>query len=81
MKIQTELPEPLTERLETGSRVRFILQADHEIIRLTDHDANACRMLPSPLFNPQIENVVQKHVGHQRGQNRLQRYCQQRGDS
>ena len=44
MKIQAELPESLTESLQTGSCVRFMLETDHEVIRIADHNAIALRM-------------------------------------
>ncbi|MDA1052903.1 MAG: hypothetical protein O3C40_20825 [Planctomycetota bacterium] len=50
-----------------------MLKTDHEVIRrptqsvgARDHEAFAGRMTLSPLVDPQIENVVQEHVGQQR---------------
>jgi len=66
MKIQAELLESLTEILQAGAGVCFLLESDHQVIRITDHKAIACRMTLSPLVDPQIENVVQEHLGQER---------------
>jgi hypothetical protein len=63
MKMQAKLLKTLTECLQTSSCVCFMLEANHKVIRITNHDAIARRMSLSPLVDPQIESVVQEHVG------------------
>jgi hypothetical protein len=63
MKIQAKLLESLSECLQAGSCIRLMLKANHEVIRITNHNALTFRMTLSPLIDPQIENVVQEHIG------------------
>jgi len=39
MRIQAEFTESLTESLNTCSRVRFMLKAYYEVVRLADNNA------------------------------------------
>ena len=66
MKMQAELLKTLTEGLQTGSCVCFMLEANHKVIRIANHNAVARRMALAPLVDPQIENVVQEHIRKQR---------------
>jgi hypothetical protein len=66
MKIEAELVESLTERRQASSCVCLMLETDHEVVRVSEDDTIACRMTLSPLVDPQIENVVQKHIRQQR---------------
>ena len=62
VKIQAELLESLLECLQAYSCVCLMLKADHEVIRITNHNTITLRMTPSPLVDPQIKHVVQEHV-------------------
>ena len=67
MKLQAKLLHPVSSSAARQARgVRFMLETDHEVVRIADHDAFALRMSLSPLVDPQIKHVVQEHVRKQR---------------
>lgn len=66
MKIQAELPKSRSESLQARSRIEFMLEADHEVVRIANCDAISSGMHFSPLIDPPIENLVHEHVRKQR---------------
>jgi hypothetical protein len=47
-------------------RVSFVLEADHDIIRVPRDDYVAFGFPPSPPVGPEIKSVVQIHIREQR---------------
>jgi len=62
VKVKAEAFETRRERLQAGSGIRFMFEAYHEVVRVTDHYTFACRMSLSPLVDPQIKHVVQEYI-------------------
>src|SRR6056297_1433899 len=70
VKLQTELRESLPEFVQTTLRFVFAFKADHKVISVSNYDDFAACPSLSPHAYPQIENVVQEHVGKQRRDHR-----------
>ncbi len=62
MQCQAELSKPLLQVHQTFSGVRFLSEANHKVVRITDDRDFASGLLP-PGHDPQVEDVVQEHVG------------------
>src|SRR6478609_7943991 len=66
VKLQTELGEPVAKRGKEPVGVVTMLKPDGEIVsEAHDNDVTA-RLVVSPPIDPQVEDVVQVHVGEQR---------------
>src|SRR6185295_10852565 len=66
MELQTELLQSLAEGGSKSNRVALVLKRQHDVVSVADYsDLAICRTLP-PLLYPEIEHVVQVHVGEQR---------------
>ena len=63
MKRQRELLESRTHRLPKAPGVGLVLKADYEIVSITHNDHIARGLAPSPAVGPEIEEVVEIHVG------------------
>jgi hypothetical protein len=62
VQLQAELCEALGQGRVHRAGILFVLEADHQIVRVT-HEANfSSGILLTPLMCPQIERVVQVHV-------------------
>lgn len=66
VQFQTELGETRAECFPARHRLVVVLKPDHEVIRISDHDDGATAVVFPPPSDPQIEDVVQKHVRQQR---------------
>jgi hypothetical protein len=64
LQLQSQLSQPFFQRFE--ARSGFVFESNHEIIRIANHDTLSFAVAFSPLVDPQIEHVVQKHVGKDR---------------
>ena len=62
MKRQAKLLQPFLQCVEACFCVHFRLESDHEIVRITHHDALPFTVTCSPLIDPQVEHVVQEDV-------------------
>ena len=69
MQVQTELSQTLPQCVQTCVGFDFMLKADREIVRVANDDHVALSVLASPLIDPQIKHVMQKHVGSDGGKN------------
>jgi hypothetical protein len=65
MKHKRELLKPQAHRIPEAPRVGFVLKARNNIIRKPHNDDVAFGFPPSPTLGPEIEDVVQVHVGEQ----------------
>src|SRR5271157_1683586 len=70
MKLQSELLEPRSHRIEETAGVVLMLEAQHHIVGIAHDDHVAGGFAPSPAFGPEIEDVVQVDVGKQRRRHR-----------
>src|SRR6476661_895761 len=66
VQLQTELGEPVAKRGKEPVGVVTMLKPDGEIVRETHDNDVAARLVVSPPIDPQVEDVVQIHVGEQR---------------
>ena len=66
VKLQTELGEPVAKRGKEPVGVVTMVKPDGEIISETHDNDIAARLVASPPIDPQVEDVVQVHVGEQR---------------
>src|SRR6516164_2243196 len=66
MQFQTELCQALTECREETLSFRPAFETYHKIVGIADDNHLAHSHFLAPGFYPQIENVVQVHVGEQR---------------
>lgn len=65
MQRKRELFQPRSHRVPEAPRVVFVLEADHDIIRVPQNDHVAFGFPPSPPIGPEIKDVVQVHVREQ----------------
>jgi hypothetical protein len=63
VKLQGELLEPRSHRIEETASVAFMLKAQHQIIGIAHNDHVAGSLAPSPAFGPEVENVMEVDVG------------------
>jgi hypothetical protein len=66
IQLQVELREPLPKIDKKPPRISFMLETHHDIIGETHDDHITMRIPTSPPVSPQVENIVQVHVSHQR---------------
>jgi hypothetical protein len=66
VKRQRKFPEPLAHCIKETARVALMLEADGQIVRVTNDDHVALSFPPSPALSPKIEAVVQVDVGKER---------------
>ena len=59
------LAESLPQFFQEPPGVRFMLEADHEVVRITHDDDIAVARRLSPLIGPQVKHVVQVEIGQQ----------------
>jgi hypothetical protein len=63
MKRQRELLEPRPHRLVKAPGVSLVLEAGYNIVGITHDDHIARGLAPSPALGPEVEDIVQIHVG------------------
>jgi hypothetical protein len=66
---QAELSESLLQLGQTALRLHLALQPDHKVVRPSHDDHVAPSLRPPPVLDPQIQDVVKKHVRQKRGDN------------
>jgi hypothetical protein len=66
MKFQRKAPHSFTELLLEPTRILLVLKTYNDVIGVSHDDNVSVRMPLPPLLYPQIEDVVQVHVGEQR---------------
>jgi len=66
MEFQAELREPFLKILKEPHGVGSVLEAQREIVGITNDDDIALGHLSAPDIRPQVEAVVKVHVGDQR---------------
>ena len=66
MQRQRKLLQPRAHRVPEAPGVGFVLEADHDVIRISHDDHVARGLAPSPALGPEVEHVVQVDVGEQR---------------
>src|SRR6266705_6053834 len=66
VQLQPELREPAAKLCQEPLGVLPVLEPDSEIIRETHDDHITTRMPLPPPVGPQVQDVVQVHVGEQR---------------
>jgi len=66
MEFQSEPRQPPLELFKEPHSVSFQLEAKHKIVGIANDDDLALSHSPAPDIYPQIEDVVQLHVGEQR---------------
>jgi len=66
VQFQPEPREPSTKLVQEPLCVGPMLEAHDEVIRPTHNDHITVRVAASPPISPQVEDVVQVHVGEQR---------------
>src|SRR5713226_302207 len=59
MQCQRKLCQPLAHHVEKASAVGLVLEADHDVVRITHDHHVASSLAPSPARRPEIEDVVQ----------------------
>src|SRR5271166_2769039 len=67
---QRKFPEPFAHRVKETACVAFTLEADDQIVRVTNDDHDALSLPPSPALSPEIETVMQVDVGKERRDHR-----------
>ena len=70
MERQRRIPEPFAHRVKETACVAFTLEADDQIVRVTNDDHVALSLPPSPALGPKIEAVMQVDVGKERRNHR-----------
>src|SRR5580658_1071220 len=66
VEFQAELRQPYLELSKEPHGISPLLKAHHKIVGVTDDDDIALCHFPAPAISPQIEHVVEIHVGDQR---------------
>jgi len=66
MQFQTKLCQPFSKFFQEPFSFYSVLKAHHQIIGVTNDNHIASRRFLAPDFNPEIEDVMQVHVGEQR---------------
>jgi len=67
VQLQTELRPPLTKVGKELLRIGLMLESGHKVISKTNDDDVTVGILPSPLPDPPVKDVVEVDVGQQRG--------------
>jgi hypothetical protein len=62
VQFQAELDEPPPEFLEATLGVGTVLEAHDGIIRVPDEDHLADSVLLSPLFDPEVQDIVEEYI-------------------
>jgi hypothetical protein len=65
VQLQRELLKPLAHRIPEPPRIRFALEARHDVIGIAHDDHLAGGLAPAPLVGPEVEDVVQEDIGQQ----------------
>src|SRR3984957_1717316 len=65
MQFKLELPKPLGEFCPESFGIRFNLESNHDVVRVSHGDYIAMCSRTSPRMNPQIENVMEIDISHQ----------------
>jgi len=65
MKLEFELFQPLSQMRQEPFRVLLVLEADNKIVGITHHDDFSAAGLFSFPLHPQVQHIVQLHVGEQ----------------
>ena len=66
VEFQAELRQPLLEVLKEPHGIGSLLEAHHKIVGITNDDDIALCRFPAPDNRPQVEHIVEIHVGDQR---------------
>src|ERR1035441_712133 len=56
MQFQAELPKPLSKFCQELPGIRFTLEPNHDVVRVSHDDYIAMRLLATPCLSPQIED-------------------------
>jgi hypothetical protein len=64
MQFKLELPKPLGEFHPESLGIRFNLESNHDVVRVSHDDYIAVCSRTTPRMNPQIENVMEIDIGH-----------------
>jgi hypothetical protein len=59
---QRELPQPVAHRVPEAPSVVLMLEADHQVVGIPDHDHVARGLAPSPALGPKVEDVMKIDV-------------------
>ena len=65
VQFQPELPHAVLPFGKEPLRVGTMFESQHRIIRKADHDHVTRGVMPAPVPDPQIENIMQEDVGQQ----------------
>src|SRR5579862_9261817 len=65
MNLQSELCQPLLKVSQKSFGVRPVLKSDDEIVGVANYNHVALRDFLSPYLDPEVEYIVQVHVGQQ----------------
>lgn len=60
---QSVLAKSLGENVQHAARIRFILKANHEVIRIANEKRAASKTRLHDVAKPNIQNVMQVHIG------------------
>ena len=66
VQLQAEFGEARSEHFQACRRLLAMLKAHHKVIRIADDDDVAPCVISTPPLDPQVEHVVQEHVGQER---------------
>src|SRR5580692_6729922 len=66
MQFELELPESLGKFRQEPLGIRFVLEPNHDVVRVPHDDHIAVRLLSTPCLSPQIEDVMEVDVRQQR---------------
>jgi hypothetical protein len=66
MQCEPELGESLAQFRQKPFCILTMLKSRNKVIRKADEDALPARLLPSPLLDPEVENIVEVDVRQQR---------------
>src|SRR6185295_14126256 len=70
MQFQPELPQALPPVLEELLRIRSMLEPQHRVIRIADHDYFSRGLLRPPVLYPEVENIMQVDIREPRRDHR-----------
>src|SRR5277367_568976 len=65
MQFKLELPKPLGEFHPESLGIRFNLESNHDVVRVSHDDYIAVCSRTTPHMNPQIENVMEIDICHE----------------
>ena len=66
MQFELKLPKPLGKFRSKLFGIRFVLEPNHDVVRVPHDDHIAVRLLSTPCLNPQIERVMEIDIRQQR---------------